>query len=166
MNEIFASLGIAPIQIVINAVGFLVLLFLLNKFLFGPVGTILEQRRERIVSDRAEAERFRSEMERRNRELEQRLGNIEAEVRDRMQRAEREAQTFREQQLEEARRERERIVEAGIAELRREREKMLVEIRDLVADLATVAASKIIETELDLDAHRKMVDDIVEHGVQ
>lgn len=166
MQEFFASLGIAPVQILINMVGFLLLLWLLGAFLFKPVGAMLEQRQETIAKDRAEAASYRAEMERRNTELEQRLDSIEAEVRDRMQAAERDAQAAREVLLTEARAEREKILDAGIAELRREREKALVEIRNLVADLAIVAAGKVIEAELDIDAHRAMVDDIVEHGVR
>lgn len=166
MEQIFASLGIAPIQILINLIGFLALFLLLRKFLFAPVGNVLQEREVRIAGDRDAAAASRAEMERRTAELDRRLANIEAEVRDRMQAAERDAQKAREQMLGEARAERDRLVEAGVAELHREREKMLVEIRDLVADLATGAAAKIIERELDVTAHRALIDDLVEHGIR
>lgn len=166
MSELFSSLGIAPVQIALHAVGFLVLFALLRKFMFGPVQSMLEARRQQIAHDRAEAARQRTESERRSAELAERLDNLEAEVRDRMQAAEREAQRVRELLLEEARAEREKIVEAGLTELRREREKLLVEIRNTVADLAILAAGRIVESELDVDAHRAMIDDIVEHGVR
>ncbi len=160
------SLGIALPQILINIVGFLLLFGLLSKFLYQPIQNVLEERRQRVHQDLEAAARHRLDMEQRQRELEERLSQIESEVRDRMQAAEREAQQVRAQMLAEATGERERVVEAGLAELRREREKAMVEIRDLVADLAITAAAKIIEQELDLEAHRAMIDDIVEHGVQ
>ncbi len=166
MSEVLASLGIVPVQILLNIVGFLVLLALLRKFMFGPISTMLTARREQIAHDRQEAARLRAESEGRLAELSSRLDNIEAEVRDRMQAAEREAQAVREELLTEARADREKILDSGLAELRREREKLLVEIRDMVADLAIVAAGKIVEAELDVDAHRAMIDDIVEHGVR
>ena len=162
----FETLGIAPPQILINIIGFLILFGFLRKVLYGPITSMLEQRQAQIRRDRDEAEQYRSEMERRNTELETRLSQIEAEVRDRMQAAERDAQKLREELLATARTEREKIVEAGLSELRREREKALVEIRNLVADLSILAAGKIIERELDVAAHRQMIDDIVEHGVQ
>lgn len=164
--EVLKSLGIQPVQMVLNAVAFLLLLAFLRKFLFGPVGKILADRREQVLRDRQEAEQYRADMERRNAELEHRLSQIEAEVRDRMQVAEREARKLREEMLAEAREEREKVVAAGLSELRREREKALVEIRNLVADLSILAAGRIIEQELDLKAHRAMIDDIVEHGVR
>ncbi|NUP98301.1 MAG: F0F1 ATP synthase subunit B [Armatimonadetes bacterium] len=164
--EVLESLGIAPIQILIQMVGFALLFLLLRKLLYQPIGSILERRREQIRTDRQEAERHRADMERRAGELEQRLSQIETEVRDRMQSAERESQKAREELLTLARAERDKIVEAGLAELRREREKTLVEIRNLVADLAVLAAGKIVEQELDVQAHRAMIDDIVEHGVR
>lgn len=166
MDQIFAMLGIHPIQILINAVGFLVLYWLLSKFLFKPVESMLETRREQIRGDLEAAAAEREAMSRQHAELERRLATLETEVRDRIQAAEREAQALREQLLLEARAERERILQAGLAELAREREKALVEIRDLVADLAMLAAGKVVEAELDLDAHRAMIDDIVEHGVK
>jgi len=166
MKELFDSLGIQPIQVLSNMVGFLLLVALLRKFLYQPIGNILEQRRESIRRDREEAARYRLEMERKAAELEERLSHLETEVRDRMQAAERDAQIIREELLAAARAEREKIVEAGLAELRREREKALVEIRNLVADLSILAAGKIIEQELDVAAHRAMIDDIVEHGVR
>lgn len=164
--DVLKSLGIQPVQIVLHMVGFLLLLAFLRRFLYEPVGNILAQRRAQVLRDRAEAEQHRAEMERRATELEQRLNQIEGEVRDRMQAAEREARRLREEMLEAARAEREKVVQAGLNELRREREKALVEIRNLVADLSILAAGKIIEQELDLKAHRAMIDDIVEHGVR
>lgn len=166
MNEIFASLGIHPVQILMNMVGFAVLFWLLRKFLFAPIGNMLEARNLQIQNDLEQAEQHRRQMAAAQGELEQRLANIETEVRNRIQAAEREAQRLREQLLAEAREERERIVEAGVAELRREREKALVEIRNLVADLSMLAAGKIVEAQLDVEAHRAMIDDIVEHGVR
>lgn len=160
------TLGIAPPQILINIVGFLLLFGLLSKFLYQPIQNVLEERRLRVQQDLDAAARHRLEMEQRQRELEERLSQIESEVRDRMQAAEKEAQQVRATMLSEAASERERLLEGGLAELRREREKAMVEIRDLVADLAITAAAKIIEQELDLEAHRAMIDDIVEHGVK
>lgn len=166
MKELFDSLGIAPPQILIHIVGFAILVAFLKKVLYQPIGKILAQRQDTIRRDRHDAAQFRDEMKRRSGELEERLAHLETEVRDRIQAAEREAQRVREELLDQARGERDRIVEAGLAELRREREKALVEIRNLVADLAIKAAGNIIERELDLTAHRAMIDDIVEHGVR
>lgn len=160
------TLGIHPSQLVINIISFLVLFFLLKKVLFAPINGVLEDRAERIKADRDEAERLRDAAAASGAQLEQRLTNIEAEARDRIQAAERDARAVREQLLEEARAERDKVVQAGIAELRREREKLLVEVRDLVADLSMSAAAKIVERELDINAHRALIDDIVEHGVK
>ena len=160
------TLGIHPSQLLINIVSFLILFFLLKKVLFAPITGVLEDRAERIKADRDEAMRLRDEAAASQAMLDQRLGNIEAEARDRMQAAERDARAVREQLLEEARAERDKVVQAGIGELRREREKLLTELRDLVADLSMAAAAKIIERELDTDAHRALIDDIVEHGVK
>lgn len=164
--EVLTDLGLAGPAVLLHAVAFVLLYLVLRKVLFGPVGSLLEERRRQIVTDRQEAEALRADMERRSGELQRRLDNIEAEARDRMHAAEREARAAREQLVDEARSEQKRIIENGLSELRREREKALADIRNLVADLAIVAASKVIEREMDVEAHRAMIDDLVEHGVE
>ena len=159
-------LGFHPSQLIIQIVAFACLYFLLKKVLYGAIVRVLDERAQRIGADRDEAAALRAAAATTQAELEQRLGNIESEARDRMQVAEREARAAREQMLAEARAEREKLVAAGIADLRREREKLLTELRDLVADLSMAAAAKIVERELDVNAHRALIDDIVDHGVK
>jgi F-type H+-transporting ATPase subunit b len=166
MQEVFSSLGITPPQIVSNILAFAVLVWLLRKFLFTPISNVLELRADRVKADRDEASRLRRVAAQQQSELERRLAGIESEARDRIQAAEREAATVREDLLAAARGERDRIIAAGHNELRREREKLLTELRDVVADLAMAAAAKVIERELDVKAHRAIIDDIVEHGVK
>jgi F-type H+-transporting ATPase subunit b len=160
------SLGIVPAQILINIIGFLVVYWLLRFLLYGPITRALEDRAGRIKTDRDEAARLREDMVARNATLEQRLAGIETEARDRIAAAEREARALREQLLAEARAERGQVVAAGLADLAKEREKLLTEVRDLVADLAVAAAAKIVERELDVEGHRALIDEIVEHHVR
>lgn len=159
---LLAQLNIKPPLLLVNAVGFLLLWWLLTKFLWQPAGQFLAKRQQIIQNNLEEAERQRTEMQRIREEYERRLADIEQEHRDRIQAAQREAHAARDELLAEARAERDRIVAAGVQEIQREKEKALVEIRDQVVDLAILAAAQVIGRELDEPAHRSLINEVIE----
>src|ERR1035437_5756907 len=55
-QSLLESLGIKGPELLVNIVGFILLIWLLKRFMFGPVGDFLEQRRQRIAQDLADAE--------------------------------------------------------------------------------------------------------------
>ncbi|MCR4321242.1 MAG: ATP synthase F0 subunit B, partial [Candidatus Brocadiaceae bacterium] len=78
--DILDSLGVNFKAIIIQAVGFLILLFVLKKYLFGRISAMLKERSEgvkneytKIENDKAEAERLRIEYQRK-------LSDAEAEA--------------------------------------------------------------------------------------
>jgi len=159
---LLSQLYLKPRLLVIQILGFVLLWYLLQKFLYAPINTLLQEREQRIRQNDQRAEEHRQQMEQLRAEYEQRLAEIEREARDRIQVATREAQAARDEILAEARAERERIVAAGVDDIRREKEKALVEIRDQVAELALFAAGRVIERSLDEPAHRALIDEIVD----
>jgi F-type H+-transporting ATPase subunit b len=101
-------------------------------------------------------------MERMRDEYEQRITNIEAEARERIQVAVREAHVARDDLLAQARAQAEQMLERARLEVGHEKEKAMQEIRDLVADLATGAAARILNKELDAQSHRQLIDDVID----
>lgn len=141
--------------------GFFVLFWLLKSFFFGPIGAVVADR-ERIVRERLdEAEQNRVKMNAAREDYEKRIAEIENEARSKLQAAMKEAHEVREQLLTTARLDADRLVEKGKAELEQERKKVEVTLRDRVVDLAITAAGRIIEKNLDANAHRALVDDIL-----
>ena len=53
------------------------------------------------------------------------------------------------------------IIEQAKEEIGREKEKALVQLRDEVAELAVLAAGKILDANLDAAKHRKLVDSAI-----
>lgn len=161
MEQILHALNIEPKAILVQIAGFLVLLWLLKRFLFGPVSNLLAARQSEIQSAYDKLEEDRRAMEASRAELERRLAGIEAEARERLQAALREAQQMRDEIVAKARADAERIVENGRQEVRRETEKALVSLREQVADLAVQAAGKIIGEVLDAQRHRRLVAEFI-----
>lgn len=165
MESILRQLGIEPHLLLVMVVGFVILYIILAKFAFGPVSKMFEERALVIQRRLDEADEKRKEMEKMRNDYEQRIAQIEEEARARIAEAVREAQAARDEMLAQAREQAERIVARGKEEIEREKNKALVEIRDQVADLAVLTASKIIERELDEDAHRELIDDVIEKAI-
>lgn len=160
--EVFKDLGLDGRTILVNAAGFIILVLLLKRFLFAPVGRILKQREEKVAGTLAKVEAERLAMEKSRAEYEERIARIEQEARDRIQEAIREAGQIRNQLLEEARRQSQEIVERGKVEIEREKRKAIVALRDEVVDLAVGAAEKLLRERLDEAAQRRLVSQFIE----
>lgn len=158
---IFEQLGIDPKLILVNIIGFILLLAILKKFLYGPITQILADRAEDVRSTYAAADAEKAKMEELRADYERRLADIEAEARQRIQEAIKEAQASKEHILNEARENADRIMQRGEQEIVREREKAVAEIRAQVVELTINAAGKLIEKSLDDTASRRLVDEFI-----
>lgn len=66
MDQILKDFGVQPILLAAQAVNFLILLFILNKFLYKPVLRTLDERKQKIAQSLKDAE-----------EIEKRLAKLE-----------------------------------------------------------------------------------------
>jgi F-type H+-transporting ATPase subunit b len=163
VGDILRALDIEPKAILIQIVGFLVLLWLLKRFLFGPISAVLASRQEEIKATYEKMAQDKAAMDASRAELERRLASMDAEARGRIQAAIKEAQRMKDEIVSDARKQSERIVETGREEVRRERDKALVALREEVADLAVAAASKIIQANLDETRNRQLVAEFIKN---
>ncbi len=159
------DLNINPAAILVNIVGFLLLLALLRRFLFQPVGNLLAQRQRDISDTYDQLEADRRQMEALRADYEQRLTGIEAEAREKIQGAIKDAQSARDQIIQEAHvRSREMITRAE-QEIQRERDQALITLRQQVVELAMGAATKVIGDSLDETRQRRLIDDFIAGSV-
>lgn len=155
------ALGIDPKFLVIQAFGFLILLFVMIKYAFGPIYTLLAQRQSTIQGNLDEAQQRRDEMVRLQNEYQQRLAQIEDEARDKVQAAVKEAQAARDEIIAKAQADREAIVARGNEEMQRERDKALASMRDEIAELAFQAANRAVRGNLPAGAQSQLINDVV-----
>ena len=155
------QLGITPALLITQIVGFLILLFLLNRFMFKPIFGILDQRQADIKATYDQLEADRARMEETRRQYEQRLANIEAEVREKIQAAVQEAQALRDNLVADARQQAETIVSQGRNDSERERQAAFLEMRGQIVAIAMAAASKVVGENLNDARQTKMVDDFI-----
>ena len=156
---ILDAIGIDPKTIIIQALGFLVVLLILWKFVFGRVGGLLEARQNEIHSRMNKLEADQKELDRLTAETRQRLNEIEVEAQTRIQAAIGEGNTERQSIVDEARQEANAELERARAEIQREKEEAILELRGIVAEIAIDAASQIIDQRLDVEGHQHIIDE-------
>lgn len=155
------QLGIDWKLILVMLTGFLLLVFILSKYAFGPILSLLDNRQKSIQGNIDEAQNRRNEMVNLQRDYEGRLAKIEEEARDKIQGAIKEAQAARDEIIAKAKADSEAILVRGREELEIEKQKALITMRDQVADLAIGAASRVVKTNLDGANHARLVDDVI-----
>jgi F-type H+-transporting ATPase subunit b len=158
---LLGAIGIDPQTIILQVIGFLVVLLVLWKFVFGRVGGLLEERQVEITSRMEKLEADQLELDRLNSETRQRLSDIEAVGQAKIQAAIDEGNAERQRILDSARQEAGAELERARAEIQREKEEAILELRGTVAEIAIDAASKIIDQTLDAEKHQHIIDESI-----
>jgi len=159
--EALKALGLDWRVLLVQIVTFLVLLWLLRRFLFGPVSALMASRTTEVKRRLDDAEQQQARAEQIRQELEQRLAAIAEEARQKMQEAVQEARATRERLLAEARSDAQQVLERAQEEMRREQRRALLDLRNDVADLAIAAAQKAVGVGLDDAKHRQAISDFL-----
>jgi F-type H+-transporting ATPase subunit b len=159
--DILNSFGIDWRFLLIQIVGFAILLMVLAKFAFGPIYKMLEARQSNIRGNLDEAESRRNEMVRLQQDYETRLAQIEDEARDKIQAAIKEAQAARDEILEKAREDAARITQRASDEIASERAKAMAEMRDEIANMAVAAAMQAVRGNLNSGNHAALIDQAI-----
>jgi F-type H+-transporting ATPase subunit b len=157
--EALANLGINPGFLVVFALYFFLVMFVLTRWAYTPVINGLENRKRRIAQGLEDA-RVAAEA-RANAEAEARkiVADAQAEANKRVseavQRAEKSAADVRAA----ADAERTRIINAAQDDITAQRNQMLADLRGQVAALAMAAANKVVGASMDEQRQRALIDE-------
>jgi len=155
------QLGINPTFLLAQIVNFLVLWFLLQRFLFPPLLATLEKRRTRIRESLAEAERVKQETAATRADFERQLAEERRKGAEIAAEAARSAEQIREQIVAGARQEADKILAGARAQAAQEREQMLADLRRQVADLSILGAQRVIGGTLDETTQRQLIQEFL-----
>lgn len=161
MIQLFNAFGVDVFKLAFQIINFLLLLWLLNRFLFKRVLAMLDERQARIakgLEDAAAAERDR---ELASAEREAALAEARTEAQALVTRAGKMADDARAEQMTAAKAEADRLLERARQEIAAEKDKAVAELRAQVADLALDAAGKLVRSEMNAATQRKLVEDFL-----
>lgn len=143
---------------------FLVTLGILYRLAWGPLLNLLEARRRRIQEGVAAAEQAMREREAAAREYQARLEEARREGQRILDRIAKEGEDLRKELEAKARQDAEGIITRARAEIEQERQSAVQDLRRQAADLAVLAASRIIGESLDEKKHRDLIDRALEEA--
>ncbi|MEZ4388992.1 MAG: F0F1 ATP synthase subunit B [Candidatus Krumholzibacteriia bacterium] len=144
-------------QLFTTVVGFLILVWILRKFAWGPILDLLDQRREKIENDYKAAERELGSAEQLKADFETKLSEIKVIERERVQEAVKKGEVLAEGIVTKARAEVDQTKAKSLQDLEMEARKAQKQLRDDVVTLAIGAAEKLIGERLDQDKHRQLI---------
>lgn len=150
------------VTLIVQIFSFALLVWFMMRFLWRPLSGLLEERQKRIADGLAAAEKGRHDLELAEKRAAEILRETKTQAADIVSHAERRAAEIVDHAKGEAKVEAERIVTAARGEVEHERNRAREELRSAVAQLVVLAASKILEKEVDAKAHSRMLEKAIE----
>lgn len=150
---------------VAQIINFLILIWLLKKFLFGPVMNVMKKREEKVESRLEEAKNRLEEAEKKADEYQSRIDDFEDQKDELIKEARRKAESHKKELIEDARAEAEKLSERWNESIKMEKESFLDElekkafqqIMDVVEKIIADLADSSLE-EQSLDTFLKKLD--------
>ena len=147
---------------ILIAGSFLLLIFLVKKYAWGNISSILDERAEKISSDIDGAEEARKKAEELASKREAELAGSRTEAKTIIENAKGTAEKSRADILAEAKLEAGRLKEKANQEIAQNKADALQSVKGEVADLTVSLAAKIISQNLDSHAHKELIDQYID----
>jgi F-type H+-transporting ATPase subunit b len=157
----FDAFGVNPVALLFQVINFLLLLYLLNRFLFKRVFALLDERQARISKGLEDAEAAARDRDLARAERDAALAEARKEAAEMLARANKIADDTRKEILTTAKADAEQVTERAREEINAEKERAMAELRAEVADLALAAAGKLVRREMDTDTQRSLVEEFL-----
>ncbi len=141
---------------------FVVLFFVLKKYAWPPIVAATEERERKIAHQLEQAERMNAESQAALEEHKKLLAGAKDQASALMSEAKIVAEKEREGLLAKTRQDQEQMLDRAKREIAAEREKAIAELRQAAVDLSLAAASRLIDSNLDDAANRKLVVDYLD----
>src|SRR5256886_14767538 len=144
-----ALIKVTPGLMIWTIVAFLITLFVLKRYAFGPIQKTIDERRQRIEQSIHEAEEARNEARRLLEEHRALIGQARGQAEEILLDARKVADAQRERVREETEADRQRRLEKTRRQIETETHRTLEQIRAEVAELTLIAATHVTRKSLD-----------------
>jgi F-type H+-transporting ATPase subunit b len=152
---------VTPGLMIWTIVCFLITLFVLNKFAFGRVQAMIDERRQRIRESLDEADHAREEARRLLEEHRALIGQARQEADEIRKEVRADADKLRDRAREEVEEDRRRRLDETKRQIEAETQRALGEIRREVAELTLQATAKVTGKILDSADQRRLIDEAI-----
>ena len=152
---------IIPGLMIWTLVFFFITFFVLKRYAFGPIQTLIDERRKQIARSLEEADHARDEARNLLEEHKKLMQEARGEAEEIINEARKTRDSIETRMREETEAERQRRLEETRREIAAETARALEQIRAEVAELTLVATAKVTGKVLDDDDHRRLIEEAV-----
>ncbi|HZS24791.1 MAG TPA: F0F1 ATP synthase subunit B [Gaiellaceae bacterium] len=156
-----ALIQVTPGLMIWTIVAFLITLFVLKRYAFGPIQKMLDERREHIRRAIEEADNAREEARRLLEEHRSLIGQARSDAEEILAEARKTRESMEQRMREETESERQRRLEETRREIAAETQRALEQIRSEVADLTLEATSIVVGQKLDSERDRELISEAI-----
>lgn len=149
-------------QLLTTAIGFLLFVWVLAKFAWGPILNLLDERRAKIESDYAKAEQNLAAAESLRGDFESKLADIKVLEREKIQEAVKRGEQLGDGIVAKARQSADDTRLKAERDIDLEAHKAQIHLRDTVVTMAIGAAEKVIAERMDDQLHRKLIQEYID----
>jgi len=158
------ELGINPSMLIAQVINFGILFLLLYLVAYRPILRMFDERSKKIKDSVDQAEYIKEQVARTEEEAEKRIEAATKEGQEMVARAVKTGEEVRQKAGVDAKAEAEVLIQRARTEIQRERDEAVDDVRKAFADLTVQAAEKVIDRSLDKEAHREIIEKVLEES--
>ncbi len=156
------GLGISLPTLLAQIINFAILFGLMYLVAYKPIMRMFDERSRKIKESMEQTEFIKEQAAHAEEEVKKQLEAAGKEGQEVIGRAVRTGEEIGREAQQEARQEAESLITRARVEIQRERDDAIDELRKEFADLTILAAGKVIDRSLDKEAHRQLIDKVLE----
>ncbi|REE91442.1 F-type H+-transporting ATPase subunit b [Paenibacillus taihuensis] len=142
----------------IQLIAFGILFWLLSRYAFGPLFSIMEQRKQFVKEQLEGAENSRKQAEAQYEEQKQSLAQARKDAYDIIEQAKHTSTKQADEIVHAAKSEATRLKDEAVKDIESEKNKAIASLRAQVSGMSVMIASKIIEKQIDDKSQEQLVD--------
>ena len=164
MQGLVEGLGINVPLLIAFVVNFVILFAILSLILYKPVLKMLDQRQAKIKESMDQVESIKQQSARSEQEIKARMEAAHKDAQKVIEQATAIGERLKAEAREEAHKEAESLIQKAQIEIKRQHDKDIEGLRSQFADIAILAAEKVIKESLDKEKQRKFIDEVLKES--
>lgn len=149
-------------KILFMLINLFLIYLILKRFLYKPVKKMFEMREQEVTETYQKADAAQAGAHQLKDQYEKKLSGAKTEAEEIVRSATKRAQLRSESMIGEAKDTVSNMMARAEEQIASEKKKAVNEIKDKIADIALMAASNVLEKEMDMKDHSKLIDEFID----
>jgi len=156
-----SALGFNLPALIAQIINFVLLLIIFRMVLYRPLLKILDERKQRIQEGLDASDEAKRRLSQTEQEVAKELEKARQQGQEQIAQAQQISARIQEESRQAARNEAEQILERARGEIQLERDSAIAALRQEFAGLTIIAAERVIKEELDVNKHRRLIEEVL-----